>query len=136
MTKLLAVIAILAAAFNVASAQNQKLHPRKVRNPKVAYVAATKLKQFPFPVVNIVREGLATTTDITEIMERIIYPTINKSRKPIASIIIEFYPNESHIGVMVIWHGVDYQSVLIERNSAGRFDPDAYKVFFEEIERE
>ncbi len=135
MKKLLIVVIVISGAFNVASAQNHRLQPRKVRNPKVAYVPATKLKQFPFPVVNIVREGLATKTDITEIMERIVYPTINKSPKPIASIIIEFYPNESHIGVTVLWHGVDFQSTLIERNSTGHFDLDAYKVFFEEIER-
>jgi hypothetical protein len=125
---------LLILLVNVAYSQNKKLQAGKIKNPNITYVSAQRIRRYPFPVVNFEREGLARKGDQKEIMERIVYPVINKSKKPIAAIIVTFYADEPHITVLVLWHGEEFRGVLIERNAEGHFDADAYKVFFEEIE--
>ena len=134
MTKYFWTVCLLICLGNTAHPQNKKLQPRRIKNPTIVYIPSAKIKRYPFPVVNFVREGLAKENDINEIMGGIVYPLINKSKKPIAAIIVEFYPNESDITVLVLYHGEEFKGILIKRNAAGHFDADAYKVFFEEIE--
>jgi hypothetical protein len=133
MCKWCLAVCLLVSAAGVAAPQNRKLEERKIRNPGVAYAPAGKLRRYPFPVVNFEREGLARPGDQKEIMEGIIYPVINKSKRPVAAMIVTFYPEEPHITVLVLWHGEQFRGVLIERNAAGHFDADAYKVFLEEV---
>ena len=114
--------------------QNKRLQARKIRNPKVSYAPARQIKRFPLPVVNFEREGLARPGDQQEILDGIVYPLINKSKKPIAAIIVTYYPDKPHRTVLVLWHGDAFIGQLIERNAEGHFDVNAYKVFFEEIE--
>lgn len=133
MTRYFWAVCLLICVTNGAYGQNKKLQARNVNNPKVAYVSAEAIKRFPLPVVNFEREGLARSGDQEEIMKKIVYPVLNKSPKPVAAMVVTFFPDEPHITVLVLWHGEDFRSVLIERNAQGRFDNDAYKVLLEEI---
>ena len=114
-------------------AQGQKgLQARRVRNPKVAYAPASKVKTFPFPVVNLVRGGLARPTDEREIMDGIVYPLINQSPKPIAAFVVTFSPDDPSITVLVLWHDTSFVGALVERDARGHFKADAYKPFLED----
>lgn len=129
-------VCLITLLANVAFPQNKKLQARKIKNPNVTYVSPRTIRKYPFPVVNIEREGLAKGGDVNEIMERIIYPAINKSKKPIAAIIVTFYPDKPQITVIALWHGDEFRGVLIERDAQGHFAADAYKVLVEELEGE
>jgi len=111
-------------------AQGQKvLQARRVRNPKVVYAPASKVKTFPFPVVNFVRGGLAQPSDEKEIMDGIVYPLVNRSPKPIAAFVVTFLPDNPNPGVLVIWHDTSFKEMLVERTGRGRIPADAYKIF-------
>ena len=129
---LVCLFALLPAA---AGAQNRQLQARRVRNPKVTYAPASKVKTFPFPAVNFVRGGLARPGDEREIMEGVVYPLVNQSPKPIAAFIVEFSPDQpKSVGVLVLWHGTDFSDSMVERDARGHFKADAYKIFLEQEE--
>ena len=109
----------------------------KIKNPHVPYVPIFQLKKYPIPAVLFMREGLANAEDRREIKEKIIYPAINKSDKPIAAIVVELYRDRTEIGVTLMWHeagssgdSVEFASALISRNKTGHFDLDAYLRLF------
>lgn len=114
-------------------ARGQKaLQARRVRNPKVVYAPASKVKTFPFPVVNFVRGGLAEPSDEKEIMDGIVYPLVNRSPKPIAAFVVTFLPDNPNLGVLVIWHDTSFKEMLVERTGRGRIPSDAYKIFLQD----
>jgi hypothetical protein len=113
----------------------------RIKNPHVNYMPNSQIRKYPIPAVVFKRDGLAAPDDRTEIFENIIYPAINKSRKPIAAVVVEFYRDRSEIGVTLIWHASgssgqnQYSSALISRNKMGHFDAESYlRLFPEEIE--
>lgn len=116
------------------AAQGQKvLQAPRVRNPKVTYAPASKVKTFPFPVVNFVRGGLARPADEKELMDGVVYPLVNQSPKPIAAFVIEFSPDDrKSIGVLVLWHDTSFKDMSVERTARGHIAPDAYKIFLED----
>jgi hypothetical protein len=126
---LLCLLALLPCA---ARGQNKELQARRVRNPKVAYAPAARVRSYPFPVVNFVREGLARPSDVKEIMDGVVYPLVNRSAKPIAAVVVTFLPDAPNVSVLVLWHGTDFMGVLVERNARGHFAADAYKLFLQE----
>jgi len=112
------------------AAQAQKqLQARRVKNPKVAYAPASKVKTFPFPVVNFERGGLARPSDEKEIMDGIVYPLVNRSPKPIAAFVITYLPDNPNLAVRVIWHDTSFVGALVERDARGHINSDAYKLF-------
>jgi hypothetical protein len=125
-------ICLLACLASTAYSQNEKLEARRVKNPDVTYAPAEAISKYPLPVVNFERAGLAREGDQQEIMEKIVYPVINKSKKPVAAIVVTFSADEPDITVLVLWHGQDFRGALIERNARGRFDANAYEVLLEE----
>ena len=106
-----------------------RLQARRVRNPRVAYAPASRVRSFPFPVVNFEREGLARPTDVREIMDGIVYPLVNRSPKPVAAFVVTFSPDSPDLDVLVLWHGTDFAGVLVHRDARGRIPADAYKLF-------
>ena len=103
-----------------------------MKNPKVTYAPAARVKTFPFPAVNFVRGGLARPTDEREIMDGIVYPLVNQSPKPIAAFVVEFSPDKpDSIGVLVLWHDTSFVDAMVERTARGRIAPDAYKIFLQ-----
>jgi hypothetical protein len=129
---------LLISSASVCSAQS--LSASRIRNRRVRYVASEKLKQYPVPPIIFERGGLASKLDQKEIIGKIIYPVVNKSDQPVAAVVVEFFPDNPSIAVTVVWHGVDrtgavnFVGALIDRNKAGHFDADAYKVFFPEMD--
>lgn len=113
--------------------QNKELRARRVRNPKVTYAPASKVRSFPLPVVNFEREGLARKTDEKEILDGIVYPLVNKSPTPVAAVVVTFYPDKPHVTVLVLWHGTNFVGALVQRDARGHFPADAYKMFLEEM---
>lgn len=129
--KCLWVVCLLALLPCVAEGQ-KGLQARRVRNPKVVYAPASKVKTFPFPVVNFVRGGLAEPSDEKEIMDGIVYPLVNRSPKPLAAFVITFTPDDPKVGVLVLWHDTSFKEMLVERTGRGRIPADAYKIFLQD----
>jgi len=129
--KLLWLFCLFALLPCAASGQNKALRAQRVKNPKVAYAPASKVRTFPFPVVNFVREGLARPNDVQEIMDGIVYPLVNRSPKPVAAFVITFDPDSPDLGVLVLWHDSSFADVLVQRNARGHVPPDSYKSFLE-----
>lgn len=125
------LICLLALLPSVARGQ-KALQARRVSNPKVVYAPASKVKTFPFPVVNFVRGGLAGPSDEKEIMDGIVYPLVNRSPKPIAAFVITFMPDNPNPGVLVIWHDTSFKEMLVERTGRGHIPSDAYKIFLQD----
>jgi hypothetical protein len=126
------LVCLLVLAPSVALGQSKELQARRVRNPKVTYARAARVRSFPLPVVNFVREGLARPTDVREIMDGVVYPLVNRSPKPVAAVVVTFSPDMPGVAVLVLWHGTDFKDVLVDRNTRGHFPADAYKSFLEE----
>jgi hypothetical protein len=115
------------------AARGQKaLQARRVRNPKVVYAPASKVKSFPLPVVSFARAGLARPDDEREIMDGIVYPLVNQSPKPIAAFVVTFFRDQPDIGVLVLWHDTSFKDMLVHRTARGHFEADAYKLFLED----
>lgn len=128
----LLAVCLVGCMAGAAGAQNKALRANRVKNPKVAYAPAASVKRFPLPVVNFEREGLARPTDEREIMDGIVYPIVNRSEKPVAAVVVTFYPEEPHITVRVLWHGPEFVGAVVRRDARGHFPADAYKTFLEE----
>ena len=129
---LLRLVCLLALPPCAALAQNKGLQARRVKNPKVVYAPASKVRTFPFPAVNFVREGLARPSDVKEIMDGVVYPLVNRSPKPIAAFVITFEPESPDLGVLVLWHDTSFSDMSVRRNARGHFAPDAYKLFLQD----
>ena len=99
---------------------------------KVKYRELSGLSHFPVPVLSFRRAGLASgRREIEEIKEKIVFPVIKKSLKPVSAIVIEFCPNRpTAIGVLVLWTDGEARESLIARSETGKYDPEAYAVFF------
>lgn len=130
--KSLWLVCLLVLAPSAARGQSRELQARRVRNPKVTYARAARVRSFPLPVLNFVREGLARPTDVREIMDGVVYPLVNRSAKPVAAVVVTFSPDSQGVAVLVLWHGTDFKDVLVERDARGHFPADAYKSFLEE----
>lgn len=108
----------------------------RIKNSHVKYAANSQVRKYPVPSLVFRREGLGSPEDRGEIIEKIVYPSINKSDKPIAAIVIEFFRDMPEIGVTIIWHAAgsfgtsQYSSALISRNKSGHFSIDAFLRLF------
>jgi hypothetical protein len=125
------------------SIQAQSLSAEKIKNPGIRYAPATKLKEFPLPAIALERAGLASEQERDEVLNKIVYPLINKSPLPIAAVVVNFLPINPHaktqseigfrkITVSVLWHNGNHAGALFEKNKDGHFDDDAYAIFLGE----
>jgi hypothetical protein len=114
------------------------LRVSRIKNSHVNYMPNSRIRKYPVPAVVFQREGLASPEDRGEIFENIIYPAINKSDKPIAAVVAEFYRDRPEIGVTLMWHASSsfgdsqYFSTLISRDKTGHFDKGSYLRLFHE----
>ncbi|HLM55267.1 MAG TPA: hypothetical protein VK422_04010 [Pyrinomonadaceae bacterium] len=132
--KFLWLVCLCALVPCVAEGRQKTLQARRVRNTKVTYATASKVRRFPFPVVNFVRGGLARPTDEKELMDRVVYPLVNRSPKPIAAFVVTFSPDDPHVGVLVLWHDTSFVDATVERDARGHFKTDSYKIFLQDEE--
>ena len=135
------IAAALLLTSSVSACPAQSLSAIRIRNRRVRYIAGEKLKRYPVPPVMFQRGGLGSKSDQREIIEKIIYPIVNKSDQPVAAVVVDYFPDRTSMAVTVIWHGVaptvavNSAGALIERNKAGHFNADAYISFFPEMDR-
>lgn len=131
------------------TANSQALDAGKINSPHVEYVAPKTLNKYPLPVLDYQHDWEKYESLKPKIEEKIVYPFLKMSNKPIAAIIVDFCPDivdtvgedkrgceedrgKLVIGVTVHWHnGTRFES-LIERNSKGDFDENAYLTLFPE----
>ena len=113
-------------------ANDLKIELEKIKSPSVKYSKYRDLSSFPIPVVSFKRSGLASgSEEMSEIIEKIIYPIINESPDPISAMIIEYFPHlPGKIGVEIYWTNGGMRGALIDKLADGQYDPGAYKIFF------
>jgi len=109
----------------------QSIQAGKVHNAKVKYVATDTLKSYPLPVIGYHSPGIAGEARRREILDKVVYPIINNSDKPIAAIILEFYRNKPYFGLEVYWHNGNFTQILISTGKKGKIDTNAYKEVLE-----
>ena len=64
-----------------------------------------------------------------EIEQRVIYPLILHSQKPVSSIVVEFqFMAESQLGIVVVWADGSYREGMIPRPASGKYDPASYEL--------
>jgi hypothetical protein len=129
-SKFLFITLLVCCWMGVANAQS--FDASKIKNPKVDYAAAPKLKRSPLPVVHFVAEHKISESDRKELLENVVYPVINKSEEAVSAIIIEV-PEEKDkpfAGVSVYWASGKKVGSIIERDAKGRFDEDSYTFIF------
>lgn len=126
------LVCLLALPPSAAEGQHKGLQARRVRNPRVAYAPAERVKTFPLPAVNFVREGLARPSDVKELLDGLVYPLVNRSPRPVAAVVVTFTPDSPSVTVLVLWHDTAFKDVLVERDARGHFRTDAYKIFLED----
>jgi hypothetical protein len=129
------VVACLAISLLIASsvqAAKWQLDIYPIKKAPVSYAEQSTIREFPVPVVSWRRGGLAAgEAEIEEIKARIIYPTINESRRAIVAFVVEFgQPDNRSIGLQVIWADGDIRETIITKNEMGHYDPNAYKILF------
>ncbi len=75
------------------------LRVSRIKNSHVNYMPNSQIRKYPIPAVVFQGEGLAMPEDRGEIFDNIIYPAINKSDKPIAAVVVEYYRDRPEIVV-------------------------------------
>ena len=115
---------LVAAISGQVMAQN-RINRSQIKNAYVRYVAPSSVKTFPDPIVNISRDGLLTDAQTADIMQHLVYPMINRSRKPIGAIMITAYAKEEHqLGFGVYWHDGTWDDRLISLDRNGKVPPN------------
>ena len=124
---------ILISIVSVSFAISLQLSASRLSAAPVKYVQHSSLQQYSVPVVAWRRAGLAEGNgEIEEIETRIIYPTLLESKKPVAAVVVEFAQTDRRsITVIMLWADGETREALISKNDKGRYDGNAYKVFFE-----
>lgn len=111
----------------------------KIHNRRVRYVAPSRMKVFPAPVVVWAKAGLASEAQKCDILNTMVYPLINEDRYAIAAIVIDFYNDDrKSFGVSVLYHdrgsnGVGPDDILFKWNEQGKVNKNDYKEFLEPL---
>ena len=128
----------------------QVIDAAKIRNSGVQYSPPEKFKEYPPPVLTFINDEREHERYKDEIIERIIYPFLNKYRLPVASLIVDFCPviimtgadderacegemkKKVPINIEVKVQGGMAFSGIFELNEEGRYDREAYKQMLED----
>lgn len=137
MTSTRRVFRVLAVAFSsllshAAVASDFAIDPLRLNKSIVRYRDQAQISDFPTPAVYFRAAGLSSgSTEYAEIKERILYPLIEKSRKPISAIVIQWFPGQpTGLGVTVLWTDGDARESTIARSPQGHYDAKAYEILF------
>jgi hypothetical protein len=133
-TKLLAVAVLFAITCAATTVFPQNLNLSKINNRRVRYAVPSKVKVFPVPAIGWQRPGLATQAQKNEVLNKIVYPVINKSSNAIAAVIIEFYTGDKKsFSVEVLYHNGGQSGILFHWNKQGKINTNDYQQFFERL---
>lgn len=117
--------AVLSVAITGQVLAQNRIKASQIKNAYVRYAAPSSVKTFPHPIVNISRDGLLTDAQTADVMQRLVYPTINRSRTPIGAIMITAYPKAEHrLGFGVYWHDGTWDDRLIYLDRNGKVPPN------------
>jgi hypothetical protein len=134
MPKVTVIACLTISLFIAPSVQAAKwqLDIAAIKKAPIRYAEQSTIREFPVPVVSWRRGGLASgEAEIEEIKAKIIYPTINESRRAIVAFVVEFgQPDNRSIGLQVIWADGDIREAIITRNEMSHYDSNAYKILF------
>lgn len=137
MTSTSRVPGVIAFAFvslvgHAAVASDFAIDPLRLSKSVVRYRNQAQISEFPTPAVYFRAAGLATSpTEYAEIKEKILYPLIEKSRKPISAVVIQWFPGQSTgLGVTVLWSDGEARESTIARTAQGHYDAKAYEILF------
>jgi len=135
MTSTLRVVAVVAFAglfFPAASASDFTIDPSRLSQSAVRYRDQAQISDFPTPVVHFRAAGLSSgSAEFAEIKEKVLYPLIVKSRKPVSAIVIQWFPGQpTGLGVTVLWSDGEARESTIARTPQGHYDAMAYEMLF------
>ena len=125
----LASVALIGSA---AAASELTIDPALLANSIVRYRDQSQLSEFPAPVVYFRAAGLATgPSEIAEIKEKILYPLIERSRRPISAVVVQWFPGQpTGLGVTVLWSDGEARESTLVRSPQGQYDARAYEILF------
>jgi len=131
------ILGVIAFAFvsllgHAAVASDLAIDPLRLSKSVVRYRDQAQLSDFPTPVVYFRAAGLSSgTAEYAEIKEKILYPLIEKSQKPISAIVIQWFPGQpTGLGVTVLWTDGEAREATIARSPQGHYAAKAYEILF------
>ena len=128
----LGFVALAALIGHAEAAPELAIEPSLLGNSTVRYRDQSQLSEFPAPVVYFRAAGLATgPSEMAEIKEKILYPLIETSRKPVSAVVVQWFPGQpAGLGVMVLWSDGEARESTVVRSAQGRYDARAHEVLF------
>jgi hypothetical protein len=128
----LAAIVFAAASGLAAAASDFTLDAAHLDKAAVRYRDPAQLSAFPVPALYFRAAGLsAGVAELAEIKERILYPLIERSPKPISAIVVQWFPAQPQgLGVTVLWSDGETREATVARTADGHYDPSAYAILF------
>jgi hypothetical protein len=126
----LEVLAFAGLFGHAAMAADFALDPLRLDKSAVRYRDRAQVSEFPTPAVYFRAAGLsAGATEFAEIREKILYPLIEKSRKPISAIIVQWFPGQPDgLAVIILWSDGEARESTVARDPAGHYDPAAHEI--------
>lgn len=126
------VMALSVLFGHTAIASDFAVDASRLSHSVVRYRDPARISDFPVPVVSVRRVGLsAGANEVTEIKEKILYPLIERSRKAVSAIVLEWYPGQPNVlGISVLWSDGETRESLIPRTSEGTYQAGAYELLF------
>ena len=130
----LGVLVLAGLTGHAVAASEHTIDSARLANSTIRYRDQSQLSEFPAPVVYFRAAGLATgPSEIAEIKEKVLYPLIERSRKPISisAVVVQWFPEQSTgLGVMVLWSDGDARESTVVRSPQGHYDAGAYEILF------
>ena len=132
MRALAVFVGLLVSGSATAAVSEFALDLARLSRAPVAYRELSQRNGFPVPVISVRRPGLsAGSAELAEIKEKVLYPLIMRSKRPISAMVLEWFPAmPEQLGVSVIWSNGEERGATLGRTSQGRYDEKAYEVFF------
>ena len=143
-------LALIIVALVAGVAHAQVIDATKIKNSQVKYAPPDKFKEYPPPVLTFINFEEEHVRYQDEIIERIIYPFLNKYPLPVASLIVDFCPlviitgaddkkacegemkKKVMIDITVRVQGGGQFASGFELSRDGHYDKDAYKQMLED----
>jgi len=128
----LGVMAFVGLVGHAAAASEFAIDPSRLSKSVVRYRDQAQLSDFATPAVYFRAAGLSTgATEFAEIKEKILYPLIEKSQKPVSAVVIQWLPGQpTGLGVIVLWSDGEARESTIARSPLGHYDAKAYEILF------
>jgi len=124
--------ALVGLVGHAAMASDFAIDPLRLSNSIVRYRDQAQISDFPAPAVYFRAAGLSTgPAEYAEIKEKILYPLIEKSRKPVSAVVIQWFPGQpTGLGVTVLWSDGEAREATVARSLQGHYDANAYEMLF------